>query len=278
MNSLRRVVLTRAPVLRRTHVLSASMASSSSSSSSSSDKSNVPASASSQVIDDLFQLLENPALSDTNSKSPGAAALAKHASRRAAAARERAQLGSLQYWSLYPSAVKRWLINTKSPRGHYDWSGRYFPSGKWDVDGRGAAPVVKPTSTLERPIAASDIAGHFRFGVKPHEVADLHPKVRELLALEHGSKKEIASFRKQRQVVEFGKHDADTGRTEVQVATLTTRILALTEHMINNHKDKHTAYGLNRLVQRRRKLLRYLKRKDVARYYKTISKLELRDQ
>ena len=63
---------------------------------------------------------------------------------------------------------------------------------------------MRPASREERPIADSDIAGNYRFGVQPEEVADLHPKVRALLALENGRSAEIAAFRKRQQVKRFG--------------------------------------------------------------------------
>jgi small subunit ribosomal protein S15 len=68
-----------------------------------------------------------------------------------------------------------------------------------------------------------------------------------------------------------------TPRAPVPVACLTTRIKYLGEHMAAHHKDKHCAYGLNKLVHRRRALLAYLKRHSVARYYKLITSLQLRD-
>ena len=169
------------------------------------------------------------------------------------------------------------LVNTKSPRGHFDWNGRFFPSGKWDMAARATAPVVRPPDESERSIAASDVTGHYRFGVQPDEVADLHPKVRALLSMENARRSELAQFRKRREIERFGRAENDTGSSEVQIATLTVRIDALTTHLREHRKDKHSAYGLNRLVHRRRKLMKYLKRKDVARYYKCITELGLRD-
>jgi small subunit ribosomal protein S15 len=58
----------------------------------------------------------------------------------------------------------------------------------------------------------------------------------------------------------------DTGSPEVQVAILTTRIKTLTEHFKTHHKDNHSRRGLLMMVNKRRSLLDYLKRKDVARY------------
>jgi small subunit ribosomal protein S15 len=68
----------------------------------------------------------------------------------------------------------------------------------------------------------------------------------------------------------------DTGSSEVQIALLSARITYLTDHLKNNKNDKHTGYGLNRLVSQRRKLLRYLKKTDLTSYRDLLKKLELR--
>ncbi len=75
---------------------------------------------------------------------------------------------------------------------------------------------------------------------------------------------------------EFGAHPTDTGRTEVQIAILTTRINDLTEHLKIHKKDHHTRRGLLKMVGRRRRLLDYLAREDIARYRAIIKKLNLR--
>ncbi len=74
----------------------------------------------------------------------------------------------------------------------------------------------------------------------------------------------------------YKRTESDTGSPEVQIALLTTRIRGLTEHFKENHKDKHSRRGLLKMVSQRRKLLDYLKRKDVKRYSVLIKKLELR--
>ena len=75
---------------------------------------------------------------------------------------------------------------------------------------------------------------------------------------------------------EFKTHPNDTGSPEVQVALLTKRILFLTEHFKTAKKDYHSRRGLLRLVGRRRRLLDYLKNKDITRYRKLIQRLGLR--
>jgi len=68
----------------------------------------------------------------------------------------------------------------------------------------------------------------------------------------------------------------DTGSPEVQVAILTSRIQTLTEHFKSHHKDNHSRRGLLMMVNKRRSLLDYLKKKDVDRYNALIAKLGLR--
>ena len=78
-------------------------------------------------------------------------------------------------------------------------------------------------------------------------------------------------------VIEDNKRGpADTGSPEVQVALLTARIVHLTEHFKTHKKDHHSRRGLLQLVNRRRSLLDYLKRKDNERYKALIEKLGLR--
>ena len=77
-------------------------------------------------------------------------------------------------------------------------------------------------------------------------------------------------------VTTYAKHDNDTGSPEVQVALLSHRIKHLTEHFKVHKHDHHSRRGLLRLVARRRKLLDYVKKRDVERYRKIISALGIR--
>jgi len=77
-------------------------------------------------------------------------------------------------------------------------------------------------------------------------------------------------------VGKYGRGDNDTGSPEVQVALLSARINELTEHFSQHKHDHHSRRGLVRMVNSRRKLLDYLKSKDVVRYRSLISSLGLR--
>ena len=86
----------------------------------------------------------------------------------------------------------------------------------------------------------------------------------------------ITPERKDALVKEHARASGDTGSPEVQVAILTERIVNLTEHFKSHVKDNHSRRGLLMLVNKRRSLLDYLKKKDAARYAELIAKLGLR--
>jgi len=86
----------------------------------------------------------------------------------------------------------------------------------------------------------------------------------------------VTAEKKQEIIKDNARQSGDTGSPEVQVANLTSRIQTLTEHFKSHHKDNHSRRGLLMMVNKRRSLLDYLKRKDVDRYNALIQKLGLR--
>jgi small subunit ribosomal protein S15 len=86
----------------------------------------------------------------------------------------------------------------------------------------------------------------------------------------------LSSENKQAVIERFKLHEGDTGSPEVQVALLSHRIDYLTEHLKVHKKDHHSRRGLLMLVGRRRRLLNYVKNKDVQRYRTVIETLGLR--
>jgi small subunit ribosomal protein S15 len=81
---------------------------------------------------------------------------------------------------------------------------------------------------------------------------------------------------KEKVIKEYQSSKTDTGSPEVQVALLTARIKELAPHFQQHKQDTHSRRGLLRMVSQRRKLLDYLKSKDIERYRKLIERLELR--
>lgn len=87
----------------------------------------------------------------------------------------------------------------------------------------------------------------------------------------------VSKERKAELIKEFGKDANDSGSAEVQVAILTERIRELTEHVKTHKKDHHTRRGLLMLVGKRRRLLSYIKQRDIENYRQLIAKLGIRD-
>ncbi|VEU59085.1 30S ribosomal protein S15 [Mesomycoplasma neurolyticum] len=86
----------------------------------------------------------------------------------------------------------------------------------------------------------------------------------------------VSKERKRELTIEFGGNEKNTGKIEVQIAILTEDIEKLKPHFIENKKDKHSKRGFIAKVNKRKKLLSYLKEKDFDSYKATIEKLGIR--
>jgi len=86
----------------------------------------------------------------------------------------------------------------------------------------------------------------------------------------------LTTEQKQEVIYRYRLHNSDTGSPEVQVAILSERITYLTDHFKTHSKDHHSRRGLIKLVGQRRRLLNYLKNKDIERYRTLIEQLGLR--
>ena len=86
----------------------------------------------------------------------------------------------------------------------------------------------------------------------------------------------ITAERKQELIKEFAIKEGDTGSPEVQVAILSERIQNLTDHFKTHKKDNHSRRGLLTMVSQRRRLLDYVKKKEVTRYEQLVKRLGLR--
>lgn len=86
----------------------------------------------------------------------------------------------------------------------------------------------------------------------------------------------LSAEEKSKVIEQFQKGDSDTGSPEIQIALLSKRIEFLTEHFSVHKKDHHSRHGLLKMVNTRRKLLDYLKKKNIDRYQTIVSSLGLR--
>jgi len=86
----------------------------------------------------------------------------------------------------------------------------------------------------------------------------------------------LVTEKKREIILQHRKHETDTGSPEIQIALLSDRIRYLTEHFKTHKKDHHSRRGLLKLVGQRRRMLDYLKNKDIERYRKIIAELGIR--
>ncbi len=86
----------------------------------------------------------------------------------------------------------------------------------------------------------------------------------------------LATARKKEVITKYQNHEGDTGSPEVQIALMSERINYLTEHFKTHAKDHHSRRGLLKLVGQRRRLLDYLKKKNLERYRSVINTLGIR--
>ncbi|MBO6235215.1 MAG: 30S ribosomal protein S15 [Schwartzia sp.] len=77
-------------------------------------------------------------------------------------------------------------------------------------------------------------------------------------------------------IKQYAVHEGDTGSPEIQIAVLTSRIAYLTEHLKEHKTDHHSRRGLLKMVGHRRRILAYLRNKDIERYRSILAKLDLR--
>ncbi len=86
----------------------------------------------------------------------------------------------------------------------------------------------------------------------------------------------MSQIDKQAIQTQFQRHDSDTGSSDVQIAVLTKKIELLTEHLKTHRKDHSSRFGLIKMVNSRRRLLDYIKRRDEPRYQALIKELSIR--
>jgi len=101
-------------------------------------------------------------------------------------------------------------------------------------------------------------------------------QVKNIFSWETASKPELNQQRKQVQIMRFQKAPRDTGSAPVQIAVLTERIKAMTEHLKTNHKDYPSARKLQVIVNRRKRMMRYLKKTNPDIYWETVRNLDMK--
>jgi small subunit ribosomal protein S15 len=192
--------------------------------------------------------------------------------------RQKTDLDALKFFRLYPKSVQTWVLDAKTPQGRFDREGAWveLPSTVYQIEEKSITREATKGLPFRRELP-EDLVGHYRFGVTQSDMADAPQKLKEVLSFKWAQQSEITAFRMRQAAKKFERDQMDCGSSEVQVARMTVRIRALTEHMHAHHKDKKTKRCLITLVSQRTAMMKYLKRKDVEKYYHVLTTLNLRD-
>ena len=194
-------------------------------------------------------------------------------------------LYELRFRKLYPPKARKWVEYAKTQRGYFGRDGEWHVMTAKDYQTR--IPFYKPVPTtgiehLEsfRPEIDEDLKGHFRFGFRPSEVnmfESLAPKLKEILSFHYASIGEAKKFRIGKEVELWRRHILDTGSPEIQIAVLTVKLREMEKHIKNNKKDKKTKIAYNRLTNRRKALMTFLRKKNVRKYFEVLYHLRIED-
>ncbi|RLO04301.1 hypothetical protein DYB28_000734 [Aphanomyces astaci] len=126
-------------------------------------------------------------------------------------------------------------------------------------------------------VAPAGIAeGDLRLGFKPSQVVDVPEEVRRTLSLDNASQAELNKIAIQKAIAAFERFPGDTGSSEVQIAILTQKIKRMTEHFRDHKHDNHSRRGLQTMINKRKSLLKYLRRENLQQFRAVVAALGLR--
>jgi len=204
-----------------------------------------------------------------------------------AVATPKLRLEDLKYFYMFNKRMRRWMIDAKTPRGYFNAMGRWeprsaFPTYDQLIKGTDLDDTLARQEEFEKKKSIplpKDLRGVYRFGITEEELQEVgaSDKIRELLSFRYTFRKERNQERIKQAVEQWGRHIGDTGSSEVQIAALTVKIRSMNEYLKNNHKNHAFKRHMQIMIDRRRKLLRYLKKQNVETYYKLLLDLGLRD-
>jgi|UniRef100_K3WS50 small subunit ribosomal protein S15 len=147
-----------------------------------------------------------------------------------------------------------------------------------------AAPSVRAISYVAPPKVSKDT--YYRFGIKLDDPAlatkdgedenESLTQLKAVLSLQNASQHELNKAQIAKAIETFQRFPGDTGSSEVQIAVLTQKILHSTFHAQQHKKDHHSRRGLIAMVEKRRKLLKYLRREDLQKFRAVVAALGLR--
>jgi len=188
-----------------------------------------------------------------------------------------------KFWPLYPKKIKQWVLFTKTPKGFYNFSGKWSISDIFEdqfVPAEDTPEKLKSWEEIflrEQNELPEDLRGRFRFGVTFDQIKDYHPKLRRLFSMTFATPGEILQVRKRNAIIKWGAHATDTASDAVLVDILTLRIRSLQNHLKTNRQDKNNKRALEILTRRRKVTMIRLKKRDPHTYFSVLREIKLKD-
>jgi small subunit ribosomal protein S15 len=204
-------------------------------------------------------------------------------------AKRRLWLTDLKHFKLYPKTIKDWVVDCKTPRGVWETNGTWRATMLLESEAEDETSAETAAQAREREILLgakvlpADLRDRYRFGVTDEDIRALEltapqaNKLKEILSYKYAGRAEINQFRIAECLKKWSRKANDTGSSEVQIAVLTEKIRYMTDHLKENHKDQRTKRALGITIDKRRALLKHLKKQNTSTYYHLLRDLNLRD-
>mmetsp|Transcript_16144 Transcript_16144/g.16276 ORF Transcript_16144/g.16276 Transcript_16144/m.16276 type:complete len:150 (-) Transcript_16144:78-527(-) len=128
-------------------------------------------------------------------------------------------------------------------------------------------------ASLKMNLSTSTDANRLR-----NNLIEIPKEVEPILSLATANQKEITNAKINASILKYQSHSIDSGSAPVQIAVMTEKILNLARHFAVHRKDNHSRRGFEMLISRRRRMMQYLKRKDVVKFKETVISLGLQKE
>jgi len=191
------------------------------------------------------------------------------------------QLDELQWLHLYPERVKNCEKNGKTPLGFFDFKGHWISTGVNipDIPKEQREAHKKNKKVVEKTLGPTqqDLVGKYRYGVTSEELEGMPDKLKEVFSFTNANRGEINFHRIVTAIKKFRNSEYDTGSAGVQVAIMSERVRYMTDHLKKHRKDQITVRTLKMLLDKRRKMMAYLKYKDGHKYAQILKYYGIKD-
>ncbi|CAJ0823623.1 3994_t:CDS:10 [Entrophospora sp. SA101] len=176
-----------------------------------------------------------------------------------------------------PSGFNNFLLNKKDEKFLFEITPKAVAATETTTDIKNPPTILDSANKIDDENSSTETLDGKSLEIKVREKTEIEKVqvLKKLVSLQNSDAKAIQLYNIQKAIEEFGGNERNTGTPEVQAAVYTVRILNLHDHFKKFHKDLDNYRSLRHLVHKRQKILKYLKRVNLERYYKCLERLGL---